>query len=154
AEALADLNVKLRGFITSNQQCLDLGVQNTNVKASNLCWREFKSLVDQILALSDKVMSDSEATPPTGDPSKVNVGAAPRRRKLAYDLAKTALVLHRTLKQHIEMNSSSPEYARIDRQVGELKDQLNGSLNELLLLLPPSDAAAAVAARSTMNELS
>ena len=78
---------------------------------------------------------------------------ASRRRKLAYEMAKTALLLHRTLKLHIETNSGSQEFARIDRQVTELKDQLNRSLIELLPLLPQSDAAASVAARSAMNEL-
>ena len=105
SEALADLNGKLRGFASSNQQCLDLGVLNTNVKATNLCWHEFKSLVEPVLALADKVMSDVDHLPQAGDLNKVSPGDAARRRKLAYDMAKTALLLHRNLKQHIETNS-------------------------------------------------
>jgi len=153
AEALSDLNAKVRQFISTNQQCLDLGVLNTNVKAANLCWREFKNQIDQILALSDKVMSDAENSAPAGDLNKAKTGDAARRRKLAYEIAKTALVLHRTLKLHIETNSASQDFVRIDRQVTELKDQLERSLTELLPLLPQSDAAMAVAARSAMNEL-
>ncbi len=153
AEALTDLNEKVRLFAASNQQCLDLGVLNTNVKATRLCWGEFKSVVGQILALTDKVMSDADNSVPASDPSKSNPGDAGRRRKLAYELAKSALVLNRSLKLHIETNSSSQDFARIDRQVTELKDQLNQSLNELLPLLPRSDAAVSVAARAAMNEL-
>jgi methyl-accepting chemotaxis protein len=153
SEALNDLNEKYRGFAAVNQQCLDLGVQNTNVKATNLCWRDFKGLVDQILALTDKVMSEEERSPAEGDLSKARAGDASRRRALAYEMSKTALVLHRTLKQHIETYSASQEFARIDRQVTELKDQLNRSLTELLPLLPQSDAALSVAARAAMNEL-
>jgi methyl-accepting chemotaxis protein len=153
AEALADLNEKVKAFGASNQQCLDLGVQNTNVKATNLCWREFKALVEPILALTDRVMNDAAHTPPGGDSSKASAGDGARRRSLAYELAKTALVLHRALKQHIETSSASQEFARLDRQVSELKEQLSRSLNELLPLLPQSDAGLAVAARSAVNEL-
>jgi len=152
--ALADLNEKVRGFASSNQQCLDFGVQNTNAKATKLCFGTFKSLVEQILALSDKVMSEAEPNPPAGDLNKANAGAAARRHKIAYDIAKTALLLHVTLKQHIDTNSSSQEFARLDRQVAELRDQLNRSLNDLLPLVPQSDAALSWAARSAMNELS
>jgi methyl-accepting chemotaxis protein len=152
-EALAELNEKVRRFAASNQQCLDLAVLNTNVKATALCWREVKNVVDQVLTLTDKVMSDAENSLPAGDLVKVNGGDAARRRKLAYDVAKTVLVLHRTLKLHIETNSASPDFARIDRQVSELKDQLNQSLTELLPLLSQSDAVVSVAARSAMNEL-
>ena len=153
AEALTDLNEKVRRFIPINQQCLDLGVLNTNVKAANLCWREVKSEIDQIVALADKVMSDAETPrPPVIRPKRTRSNAS-HRRKLAYEMAKTALLLHRTLKLHIETNSGSQEFARIDRQVTELKDQLNRSFIELLPLLPQSDAAASVAARSAMNEL-
>ena len=74
AEAITDLNDKVRRFIPINQQCLDLGVLNTNVKAANLCWREVKSLIDQIVALADKVMSDAENPRTAGDPTKASRG--------------------------------------------------------------------------------
>jgi methyl-accepting chemotaxis protein len=151
--AINDLNDKIRRFLPINQQCLDLGVLNTNVKATNLCWHEVKNLIDQLVAFADKVVSDPESPPPPGDPAKPSAREPSHRRRLAYELAKTALLLHRTLKQHIETNSGTQEFARVDRQVTELKDQLNRNLIELLPLLPQSDAAAAVAARSTMNEL-
>jgi methyl-accepting chemotaxis protein len=150
--AINDLNDKIRRFLPINQQCLDLGVLNTNVKAANLCWHEVKNLIDQLVAFADKVVSDPESPPPTGDPAKPSAREPSHRRRLAYELAKTALLLHRTLKLHIETNSGTQEFAHIDRQVTELKDQLNRTLIELLPLLPQSDAAA-VAARSTMNEL-
>jgi methyl-accepting chemotaxis protein len=153
SDALKDLNEKLHGFIPNNQQCLDLGMLNTNVKAANLCWREVKNVVDQMVALADKVMSDAENPPAPGDPTKAGAGDASRRRKLAYEMAKTALLLHRTLRLHIETNSGTPEFARLDQQATELKEQLNRSLNELLPLLQQGDAAASVAARSAMNEL-
>jgi methyl-accepting chemotaxis protein len=150
--AINDLNDKIRRFLPINQQCLDLGVLNTNVKAANLCWHEVKNLIDQLVAFADKVVSDPESPPPPGDPAKPSAREPSHRRRLAYELAKTALLLHRTLKLHIETNSGTQEFAHIDRQVTELKDQLNRTLIELLPLLPQSDAAA-VAARSTMNEL-
>jgi methyl-accepting chemotaxis protein len=150
--AINDLNDKLRRFLPINQQCLDLGVLNTNVKAAKLCWHEVKDLIDQFVTLADKVMSDRESPPP-GDPAKPSAGEPSQRRRLAYEIAKTALLLHRTLKLHIETKSATPEFARIDRQVTELKDQLSRNLIELVPLLPQSDAAAAVAARSAMNEL-
>jgi methyl-accepting chemotaxis protein len=150
--AINDLNDKIRRFLPINQQCLELGVLNTNVKAANLCWHEVKNLIDQLVAFADKVVSEPESPPPPGDPAKPSAREPSHRRRLAYELAKTALLLHRTLKQHIETNSGTQEFARIDRQVTELKDQLNRNLIELLPLLPQSDAAA-VAARSTMNEL-
>ncbi len=153
AEALTDLSDKFHKFIPSNAQCIELGMQNTNVKAANLCWGEVKTVIDQVVALADKVMSDAENPPPAGDPNKANASDASRRRKLGYEMTKTALVLHRTLKLHIETNSGTPDFTRIDRQVTELKDQLNRTLNELLPLLPQSDAAASVAARAAMNEL-
>ena len=118
AEALTDLNEKVRLFISSNQQCLDLGVLNTNVKATRLCWGDFKNVVGQILALTDKVMNDADNSVPAVISNKSNAGDAARRRKLAYDMAKTALVLHRTLKLHIETNSSQPGF-RADRPAGD-----------------------------------
>jgi methyl-accepting chemotaxis protein len=151
--AINDLNDKIRGFLPINQQCLDLGVRNTNVKAARLCWHEVKNLIDQFVALADKMMTDPERPPPPGDPAKPSAGEPSHRRRLAYEMAKTALLLHRTLRLHIETNSGTEEFSRIDRQVTELKDQLNRNLIELLPLLPQSDAAAAVAARSAMNEL-
>jgi methyl-accepting chemotaxis protein len=151
--AINNLNDKLRRFLPINQQCLDLGVLHTNVKAANLCWHEVKNLIDQFVGLADKVMSDTESPPPPGDPAKPSAGEFSHRRRLAYEMAKTALLLHRTLKLHIETSSATQEFARIDRQVTELKDQLNRNLIELVPLLPQSDAAAALAARSAMNEL-
>jgi methyl-accepting chemotaxis protein len=151
--ALAELNETAGAFAASNQQCLDLGVQNTNVKATKLCWGDFKSLLEQIIAFTDKVLSDPDQNPSVADLSKTNAATAARRRKLAYDMTRTALLLHAALKQHIDTNSSSQEFARLDRQVAELKDQLNRSLNDLLPLVSPSDAAVSVAARSAMNEL-
>ena len=59
AAAINDLNDNLRRFIPVNQQCLELGVLNTNVKAANLCWHEVKNQIDQFVALADKVMSDA-----------------------------------------------------------------------------------------------
>ena len=67
SEAMTDLNEKVRLFISSNQQCLDLGVLNTNVKATRLCWGDFKNVVGQILALTDKVMNDADSSVPPGD---------------------------------------------------------------------------------------
>jgi methyl-accepting chemotaxis protein len=153
AEALNDLAIKIRSFASSNQQCLDLAVQNTNAKAAALSWREFKNVVEQILALTDKVMSDAENGKPPGDLNKANTGDAAHRVKLAYNMAKTAFLLHRALQQLIETNPASQDFARIDRQAAELKDQLNQSLTELLPLIPQSDAAVSVAARSAMNQL-
>jgi methyl-accepting chemotaxis protein len=153
SEALKDLNDKVRRFIPNNQQCLDLGMQNTNVKAANLCWRDVKTVIDQIVAFADKVSSDAENPPTAGDQTKTSAGDVSRRRKLAYEMAKTALLLHRTLKLHIETNSGTEEFRRIDRQVTELKDQLNRILIELVPLVPQTDAALSVAARSAMNEL-
>ena len=153
AAAINDLNDNLRRFIPVNQQCLDLGVLNTNVKATNLCWHEVKNQIDQFVALADKVMSDRESPPLPGEPAKPSAGEPSHRRRLAYEIAKTALLLHRTLRLHIETNSGTEEFARIDRQVTELKDQLNRNLIELVPLLPQSDAAAAAAARSAMTEL-
>jgi methyl-accepting chemotaxis protein len=152
-ESLNDLNDKVRRFIPINQQCLDLGVLNTNVKAANLCWREVKSDIDQMVALADKVIGDAETPTPAGDPAKVSGSDAAHRRKLAYEMAKTALLLHRTLKLHIEVNSGTPKFAQVERQVTELKDQLNRYFIELLPLLPQSEVAASVAARSAMNDL-
>ena len=74
AEAFNDLNDKVRRFIPINQQCLDLGVLNTNVKAAKLCWREVKNLIDQMVALADKVMSDAENKTAAGDPTKASGG--------------------------------------------------------------------------------
>ena len=150
---LNDLNEKLRRFISVNQECLELGIRNTNVKAANLCWGEFKNAIDQIVALSDKVNNDSENPPTAGDPTRTNPGDASRRRKLAYELARTVLLLHRTLKLHIETNTGTPEFTRIDQQVTGLKEQLNKTMLELLPLLPQNEAVAAVAARSAMNEV-
>ena len=152
-EAFNDLNDKVRRFIPINQQCLELGLLNTNVKAAKLCWREVKNLIDQMVALADKVASDAENKKAADDPIKANVRDESRRRQLAYEMTKTALFLHRTLKQHIETVSGTEEFTRIDRQVNELKDQLNRTLIELLPLLPRSDASSSVAARSAMNEL-
>ena len=151
--AINDLNDKIRRFLPINQQCLDLGVLNTNVKAASLCWHEVKNLIDQLVALADKAMSDAELPPSPGDPAKPSAGEPPHRRRLAYEITKTALLLHRTLRLHIETKSGTQEFARTDRQVTELKDQLNRILIELLPLLPQGDAASAVAARSAMNEL-
>jgi methyl-accepting chemotaxis protein len=153
AEALTDSNEKVRRYGSSNQACVELAVLNSNDKATTLCWRDVKSVVEQILALNDKVMSNTENSPPAGDPNKANAGDPARSRRLAYDVTKTALVLHRTLKTLVETNPASPDFARIDRQVAELKEQLNRSLTELLPLLPQSDAALSVAARSAVNEL-
>jgi methyl-accepting chemotaxis protein len=78
--ALADLNDKLRRFISTNQQCLDLAVLNTNIKATALCWAELKTAIDQILALTDKVMSDTEKGRPPGDLNDASESDAAGRR--------------------------------------------------------------------------
>jgi methyl-accepting chemotaxis protein len=153
AEALNDLNDKFRRFIPINEQCLDFGVLNTNVKAAKLCWHEVKTDIDQIVALADKVMSEDGTAAPAVNPAKPTGTGPAQRHKLAYEIARTALTLHRTLKLHIESISSSPDYARVDRQTSELKDQLNRNFSELLPLLPQSDVATSVAARSAMNDL-
>ncbi len=152
--ALSQLGEKFRVFIPLNNQCVDLGMQNTTVKAANLCWQELRHAIDQIIALGDKVNASDEPVQAAA-PSGAKPVSAERARgsRLSYDLTRTAFSLHRTFKRMIEANSGTPEFNQLEKQSIELKERLNQTLIELLPLVPQSENAAAVAARAASNEL-
>ena len=136
---LAELSDQVRRFAAMNKECLDLGVQNTNAKANALCRDEIKNALERILALTDRMTTE--------EPREL------RRSSAAYAVAKSALMLQWTLKQHIDTSSTNPDFARLDRAVPEILSQLKQQFDELTPLVPQTDAALLLGARSSLNEL-
>ncbi|MCE9547668.1 MAG: methyl-accepting chemotaxis protein, partial [Planctomycetia bacterium] len=140
--ALADGAEKLKHFAALNKECVDLGVQNTNAKANDLCRNELKTAVEQVLALTDRVLGQGQTTAP-------GPGA-----KQAYAVARSTALLQWTLQQHIETTAGTPEFARLDKLVPDTLNQLKQQFDELAPQVPQTDAALLLGARTALNEIS
>lgn len=151
--ALTELSDQVQRFTKMNKECLDLGVQNANSKASDLCRDDVKSAVDRILALSDRMIVEEQRESGKDSPREAAGASGSRRAKLGYAVTKTALLLQWTLKQHIEASAGTQEFTRLDRLVPEMLGQLKQQFDELTPLVPQSDAALLLGARSGLNEL-
>ena len=153
AAALTEMANQFRQFTAMNKECLDLGVQNTTSKANDLHRDEVKVAVEQILALTDRMIGEEQREPEQELPRKAAGAGGSRRAAQAYIVAKTALLLQATLKQHIETLATTPEFARLDRLVPEVLGQLKQQFDELTPLVPQEDAALLLGARSGLNAL-
>lgn len=151
--AVRELADRLRRAAAVNKQCLDLAIQNSNLKANDLYTRELTAGVDAILALADRVIASTPQPADKDDNPGEGQQTALRPQRLAFAVAKTALLLQRTIKQHIETSATSPDFARLDRSVGELNELLKQQMNELLPSVSSADAALSLAARSALNDI-
>lgn len=151
--ALTELSDQVRRFTPMNKECLDLGVQNTNLKANDLCRDEVKGAVERILALTDRMIVEEQREPGKESPREAAGGTGLRRSRLAYAVTKTAFMVQWTLKQHIEASAGTQEFNRLDRLVPEMMAQLKQQFDELTPLVPQGDAALLLGARSALNDL-
>lgn len=148
--AISRFEEQWRRYSDINQDCLDLAIQNTNLKATTLWSGDLATAVNSILALTDRVvkMEQKEA-------ASDGLGATSEATRLrhAYAVANTAHLLHSSIKQHIDTSATDPQFDKIDRAVPQLLEQLRQQLGELLPLVPVADATFSLSARAALDDI-
>ncbi len=135
-QAVTDLHSMVKNYEEINKKCLDLAIQNTNLKANDTY---VGALRDKMLSITTQLDAMIEKL---GEKSGKADGAGSTTRTLRTILALRSLQLRLAtdLPKHIATNTTDPAFAQIDREVADLRSQFIKATTEASTSLGP-DAA-------------